>query len=418
LNTDKPLTETKPPESPQPQQTPDEAKPRRGGSAAAGLALLLALAALAGTAWMWWQDQSAIGQEEERLLAEIARLENRDNSLDEALRALRETVTAQGTGGTSAAVEALQARADADRAQLEKAEQAVSEQLALSRSLQQAADALHGRLLAAEAALAGMSVQAVDAGSELDLAEVDYLLRLAHERLQLFADPPAADRALEVADSHLAALDNPVYLGVRREIATARSALKALQMPDYLQIASGLDAVQNKLPTLPFPQPEAASTASGDGGDGDGSWWARLKATLAGLVTVRRSSLEEQVLSLEDKDYIRQRIWLQLEIAHLALMRREEEDFRRSLERARESVATWFDPADAAVQQVQSDLAALAALEIEVEMPDITAAWTTLRAVRASTPAPAASGAPSAAAGAEGAPPAEDGTGSTGESRE
>lgn len=356
-----------------------------------------------------------MGQEEERLMAEVARLESRANGLGEELRTLRETVTARGAEDTAGALAALEARAESDRAQLQKAEEALNEQLALSRSLQSAADALHGRLLAAEAALAGMSVQTVGAGSELDLAEVDYLLRLAHERLQLFADPVAADRALEVADSHLAALDNPVYLGVRQDIAASRRALKALQLPDYLQIASGLDDLQETLPTLPFPRPEGVATESADSGDGD--WWARLKATLAGLVTVRRSSGDEQILSLEDKDYIRQRIWLQLEIAHLALMRRDEEGFRRALERAQESVRTWFDPADAAVQQVQRELAALAELEIEVGMPDITTAWKTLRAVRASGPA-TDPGVPAAATSADDGAPAADAAEPAGESRE
>jgi uncharacterized protein HemX len=51
-----------------------EKKSRRGGSALALLAFIFALAALAGTAWMWWQDEMAGEQDDDRVFAEIARL--------------------------------------------------------------------------------------------------------------------------------------------------------------------------------------------------------------------------------------------------------------------------------------------------------------------------------------------------------
>ena len=108
----------------------------------------------------------------------------------------------------------MQQQMQADRSKLGQVEQTLNEQISMARSLQAASESLHGRLLAAEAALAGMSTRELDAGGELDLAEVDYLLRLAVERLKLFSDPAAADRALEIADMNLAALNNPMYLGI------------------------------------------------------------------------------------------------------------------------------------------------------------------------------------------------------------
>ena len=49
----------------------------------------------------------------------------------------------------------------------------------------------------------------------LDLAEVEYLLRSATERLALYGDVRTADQALMLADQQLEALDDPVYLSVR-----------------------------------------------------------------------------------------------------------------------------------------------------------------------------------------------------------
>ena len=108
---------------------------------------------------------------------------------------------------------------------------------------------------------------------------------------------------------------------------------------------------------------------------------------------MRRSAEEADArISLQDKDYVRQRVWLQLEIAHLALMRRDQASFRGALGRVRESVDTWFDPEDSRVQSVSGRLSDLAELSIDAELPDITAPWSRLRGIRAvsSTPAPAA----------------------------
>jgi uroporphyrin-3 C-methyltransferase len=300
-------------------------------------------------------------------------------------------------------------RADAE--EFERLNQAVNEQLAVSRSLQMAGEALQRRLSAAESALAGVASRELDAGGELDMAEVDYLLRLANERLKLFHDPVAADETLELADMHLAAMDDPIFLGVRQDIASARRTLAAVELPDYFAISSALDSVQESIAQLPFqgeeqPQSSAAETA-------EEGWWAKLKGVFSGLVTVRRSTeLEDQRISLEDKDYVRQRLWLQVEIAHLALMRRDQASFGSAIDRVRETLSVWFDPSSSAYGQVVAGLDELQATDIEAEIPDISKPWSTLQQVRQlrSRPAPAQP-VPEPAAPEQGLEEAESGTG-------
>lgn len=236
-------------------------QPPRKGGALAFLAFVFAAAALAGTAWMWWQDQSAVDQQEQRVLTELSRLENADSELALKLTQVRDEVSSLAAGDIGAEFSALQSRMEADRRKLDSAETAINEQLELARSMQAEASQIRGRLAAAEAALAGLTTRELDARSELDLAEVDYLLRLANERLKLFVDPVAADDALEVADMHLAALDSPMYLTVRQDIAAARRSLAAIDIPDYLQIANDLDAIQERVVSLPFHGEEPPATA-------------------------------------------------------------------------------------------------------------------------------------------------------------
>jgi uroporphyrin-3 C-methyltransferase len=321
-------------------------------------------------------------------MAELARLEAADSDLSLKLNQLRDAVESAVAADNGDALAALQSQVARDRENLSRLESGMTEQLALSRTLQAAAEAMQGRLLAAEAALSGMSNRELDAGGELDLAEIDYLLRLANERLKLFADPVAADQALEVADMHLAAMDNPIYLGVRRDIAAARRELAGVDMPDGLDLANQLDALQQSVPALKFPTDDASPTVASEATDE--SWWARVKAAFSGLVTVRRSATPEQErISIEDKDFIRQRVWLQLEIAHLALMRRDQQAYEHALGRVGETVSSWFDASDTATQEMLDGLAELKAVQIKVDVPDITAPWATLRAVRAGQPRPA-----------------------------
>jgi len=369
-----------------------EKKPRRAGSALVLLALIFALAALAGTAWMWWQDEMAGEQSDDRVFTEIARLESADSELSLKLTQVRGEMDSLAGNDSSAQIAALHKRLETDQVKVDSLDQTIRDQLALTRTLQAAAESMQGRLLAAEAALAGMSSQDLDAGGELDLAEVDYLLRLANERLKLFSDPIAADQALEIADMHLAAMDNPMYLGVRQEIATARGELAAINMPDYVGITSQLEAIQEITARLPFRGSAPVSQESEPGQET--GWWEKVKSVFGNLVTIRRSTEQEnERISLEDKDYIRQRLWLQLEIAHLSLMRREQAAFRKSLGQVRETLSTWFDSGDSAYQSANRGIDELLALEIEVEVPDISAPWATIRLVREgrSRPLPAPS---------------------------
>ncbi|MCU0989335.1 MAG: uroporphyrinogen-III C-methyltransferase [Xanthomonadales bacterium] len=382
-----------------------EERTRGGGSAVAVLALLVALSALAGAAWLGWRDWAVAGPERQRLADQVARVDASDGALSAGLSELRSELGALAAADGGAALAELRRGAAADRARLAATEQSLAEQQALSRSLQSASAALYERMLAAEAALARQSARDLDAAEELDLAEVDYLLRLASERLQLFADPAAADRALEVADRHLAAIDNPAYFGVRQKIAASRQSLAQVPAPDHPRMAAELDGIQAAIAAWPFAG--APEPAPGSGAAAETGWWDRLKQTLASLVTVRRSAPDERALSLEDQDYLRQRVWLQLEVAHLSLMRRDQQAFRAALARAQDSLAAWFDADDAAVRAASLALAGLAGEEIEVALPDITEPWTALRLIRASVQPKAAETPPEAPADSPGESPAE-----------
>ena len=396
-------------------------KPRRSGSGLAFLALLVALVAAAGTGWQWWQGGQADGDETTGAATELARLGASQTTISQQLEAASNRLDDLESSDSDSAVAGLRSRSDAQQSTLAGLRQSMADQDALTRSLQSALEAMQSRLLAAEAGLADIATLDLDGRGELDLAEVDYLLRLANERLQLFSDTQAADRALELAEMHLAAMDSPIYLGVRQRIAEARVALSDVTLPDLFEITRKLDEVQASLVSIPFkgdqrPDPEVL------GPDEEG-WWAKVKRVFSGLVTIRRSAPEDDaLLSLEDKDFVRQGLWLQIEAARLSLVRNNQDAFNSSLRRAQNTLNSWFEAGGDEFASTHSALDDLLRLNIEPELPDITAAWSTLRTIREGQfrkrPAPAGVSDTAPADGVEEQSIAEDpDTAQTGEDR-
>jgi uroporphyrin-3 C-methyltransferase len=215
----------------------------------------------------------------------------------------------------------------------------------------------------------------------LDIAEIDFLLRAASERLSLFSDPSAADLALQAADVQIEALNDPMFLSVRQRIATARQALAVLPVVDRVQITALITDLQSRILGLPF-RGEVTTQVEPELPD-DAGWWESFKQTMSSLVTVRRRTPEDQsLLSLDDKDYLRQGLWLQFESARLALMRNDSSVFTGSLDRVNETVEQFFHNGSIEVQALLLETTALKQVDIAPEMPDISAPWTQLRQLR------------------------------------
>jgi uroporphyrin-3 C-methyltransferase len=283
----------------------------------------------------------------------------------------------QGLAQLDEALEQARGVAGSDRARMEGIEADLDDLLARL-------DALEGRVGAL--VLRGESPR-----QALDLAEVDYLLRSATERLALYGDVRTADQALMLADQQLEALDDPVYLSVRRAIAASRLSLEAVESPDKIALTEGLGRLQADVAGLPFPGEVTVQDEEGHlDTTEDPGVWARFTAALGGLVTVRRRSDDEALVSLQDKDAVRQGLWLQLEAARLALLREDDAAYAQALQRAGDTVTQYFDADAALVERFRTNLERLAAVTLAVAWPDISEPWTRLQAIRATSEAPSA----------------------------
>lgn len=357
-----------------------EKKPASSGTAVAILALLVAMAAVLATGWQWWQTRTA-GPDEESQKAAITRLQETQQkvsaqlaSVDERLAASHSPVDADELSRREERLKTLETQMSGLLGQVGQDESALSAVQGSVRSLEQ-------RLSTAESGLVSVAAASQQSSAALDIAEIDFLLRAASERLQLFADPVAADMALQAADVQIEALNDPMYLSVRQRIAEARQAIAMVPVVDRVKLAARITDLQSRINSLPFrgeveehmkPEPPE-----------DAGWWESFKQTLSSLVTVRRRVPEDQsVLSLEDKDYLRQGLWLQLESARLALMRNDSAVYKSSLERVDATVRQFFKNGSSEAQAVLLETSGLEQVDVAPAMPDISAPWTQLRQLR------------------------------------
>jgi len=357
-----------------------EKKSSLSGKSIAILALLVALASVSTTGWQWWQtrlaDPDEATQQESltQLQASQQQLAKSVASIESQLNAVESPIDADEFSRLNGRVKAVESQLVDVQGQSGEDQASISAMQASVRSLEQ-------RLSATESGLVSVAASSQNSSVEMNIAEIDFLLRTASERLSLFSDPSAADLALLAADVQLEALNDPMFLSVRQRIASARQALASLPGIDRVQLTAKLTDMQSKIPGLPFrgevePAPE---TVLPD----DAGWWESFKQSMSSLVTVRRRVPQDQsLLSLEDKDYLRQGLWLQLESARLALMRNDASGWNGSLDRLADTLEQFFRDGSSQVQAVLLDIAALKQVNIAPEMPDISAPWTQLRQLR------------------------------------
>lgn len=354
----------------------------RNSSGLIWLALLLAAAALVLAGWMWWQGEQERRQQQTAWQAQQQLYQDELKRLEASLAAAQDSSSRQSTELSSD----LQQRLQALEATQSAGEDFRSETSAFSRSAQAALEDSQARLNSLDEKLRNLSARSAQSDTQLELEEIDYLLRMAQERLELFGDTRTADRALQLADQQVQAFDNPMFIALRREIAAARQALAAADVPDMITLGAELDSLQDSLEQLPFRTgvTEAASTESVDTGAAvEQPWWERLKATLSSLVTVRRVDDAELAMPvLADQLALRQRAWLQIEQARLAALSREQAIYQDSLAQAEATISRWFAADDPQVKQAIAGLQTLQQRNVDPPMPDISAPWTTLRSLR------------------------------------
>lgn len=226
------------------------------------------------------------------------------------------------------------------------------------------------------------------------LAEAEYLLRIANQRLMIEKDIRGALAALESANEVLNESDDIGVYPVRQQLAREILSLKGLARVDrtglYLTLEAAIDSIHQLTDdalasdrlksTLAQSREDSASNTAALS-----SWWAdawgNIKTTLSQVVVVRR--LDEPVkplLSPEQSAYARLNLQLMLEEAELAVLRGHQELYSRSLTKASNAIDTWYDSTNPRITALSDTLEELAKKNIDPELPDISTSLQLLKA--------------------------------------
>ena len=223
------------------------------------------------------------------------------------------------------------------------------------------------------------------------VADAEYLLSVANQRLNLVGDSKTAIEALEAADQRLRESGDAGAFKIREAIAKDINKLKAIKEPDIVGLYSNLRLLVKQAERLPLFLPHAGKVAPGriqEEPDTKGqeppkdidSFVDSALEDLKGLVKVRRTERPiGAVLTSEEAAIIREELQLKLELAQLALVERNQKIFSMTLQDVEEWLRENFDTGNKTVGVYISDVNKLGKVALELDYPDISLSLKMLR---------------------------------------
>ncbi len=221
------------------------------------------------------------------------------------------------------------------------------------------------------------------------VAEAEYLMRVANERLSLARDTGTAREALVLADQRLRDTKDPGWNPVRTQLARDIAALDAAELPDTAGIAARLEALAEQVPQLRLTNATlggAERTVPGDSSitpREERNWdtllddlWAGFKDTVR---IRRRDKPVAAMLAPEQQFFLYENLRLYLESARLAVARADRELYRDSLNTVGSWLSTHFDNSDALTQSTRNAVNELMRIDIRPLMPDISSSLRSLQ---------------------------------------
>ena len=337
-------------------------RPARKKSSLAGLLTLLIvlLPLLGGIGWLAWQQTQM-----QQLLT----------SASQQNQQLQSTLASQ-----QAEIEALRQRplatpAPDNSAELAELQSSLNNEI---RRLQQQLAEVQNRPSAA----------AASPDFNWKVFEAEYLVNGAVQKLQLESDVNGAITLLEQADAALLAANHAGGFTVRQALADDLARLRAVEVFDTEGVYLRLESLNNNVGQLDllgsmredFENRLAEnSTVVSESGNAPG--WLNSTLAFLGDIFVWREWEErpEAMLAPGQETLIKLNLRLLLEQAQLALMQKDEQQFRSSLAQTGEWLRRYAVLDTSAGRGISSELDELMALNINPPLPQLTASLTAVR---------------------------------------
>ncbi|MEC4749345.1 uroporphyrinogen-III C-methyltransferase [Methylomicrobium sp. Wu6] len=219
------------------------------------------------------------------------------------------------------------------------------------------------------------------------IADAEYLLGAANERLQLVGDVNTAREALEAADQRLRESGDAAVFKVREEIAKEIAALKNVAAADIVGLHATLQSLQDASEKLTLLLPYAGKTLTpsteihshADSSEPAHKLLDSAIESLHGVVTIRHTDQPiKETLTPEEAQFIREQLRAKLETVKIALVQQNEALYHAGLQDAKKWTELNFTP-NPETRKFIAELDRFLAINIRSHFPDISTSLKLLR---------------------------------------
>ncbi|PTA87299.1 uroporphyrinogen-III C-methyltransferase [Kosakonia sp. H7A] len=211
------------------------------------------------------------------------------------------------------------------------------------------------------------------------LAQADFLVKLAGRKLWSDQDVTTAAALLKSADASLADMNDPSLITARRAITDDIGSLSAITQVDYDGIILNLNQLSNQIDNLRLadnndddsPMDDDSSELSGSISE----WRVNLQKSwqnfMDSFITIRRRDETAVPLLAPNQDiYLRENIRSRLLVAAQAVPRHQEETYKQALDNVSTWVRAYYDTDDAATKSFLEEIDKLSQQTIAMNLPE------------------------------------------------
>lgn len=209
------------------------------------------------------------------------------------------------------------------------------------------------------------------------LADAEYLLTVANQRLHLVGDVATTREALEAADQRLRESGDAAVFKVREQIAKEIALLNNATVPDIVGIYAGIQHLQDAVESLSVFLPHAGKQPEKPAPNSDLSEHGHdilntVAKQLEGYVVLRHTEQPvNAILTPEEAHFIKQQLKVRLEMIEIALVQQNDTLFASSIADAKQ----WLKKNFAENQQTDqfvAELDKLGNIQIRSQYPDVS----------------------------------------------
>jgi uroporphyrin-3 C-methyltransferase len=238
-----------------------------------------------------------------------------------------------------------------------------------------------------DTALGGLKQSLGSSSQDWLLAEAEYLIRLANQRIKMEQDTLGALALLSAADEIVQDSGGVIAFDLRKSLAEDMALLRGVGNLDTDGIFVNIGALINQVSHLKQKSlrftPLEVERESEEPQSTVGKIMAFLSAAgvrLTSLVDYRNDgTMVTPILPPSEDYYLRQNLVMKMQHAQLALLRRKQSIFDSSLQDSLAWIEQYFDPQNGVTMAMVETLQSLQSATIEKEVPNISGSLIEMR---------------------------------------